>query len=130
MLDGLSTIADQFAYFVGLPAMNHLEKLASLFSRQEYRILRLRSLDNTVVRIALNIRCSTWGFLLFTKSICDRCLKILLTKNKKTTIKMPNGWRTIESLVHKIRLHGRRGKEMAESFSREKLRHAPQKEGG
>ena len=45
-------------------------------------------------------------------------------------IKMPNGWRTIKSLVHKIRLHGRRGKGMAESFSREKLRHAPQKEGG
>ena len=30
----------------------------------------------------------------------------------------------------KIRLHGRRGKGMAESFSREKSRHAPQKEGG
>ena len=45
-------------------------------------------------------------------------------------IKMPNGWRTIKSLVHKIRLHGRRGKGMAESFSREKLRQAPQKEGG
>ena len=44
---------------------------------------------------------------------------------------MPNGWRTIiKSLVHKIRLHDRRGKGMAESFSREKLRHAPQKEGG
>ena len=43
---------------------------------------------------------------------------------------MPEGWRTIKSLVHKIRLHGRRGKGMAESFSREKLRHAPQKEGG
>ena len=41
-----------------------------------------------------------------------------------------NGWRTIKSLVHKIRLHGRRGKGMAESFSREKLRQAPQKEGG
>ena len=41
-----------------------------------------------------------------------------------------NGWRTIKSLVHKIRLHGRRGKGMAESFSREKLRHAPQKEDG
>ena len=35
-----------------------------------------------------------------------------------------------QSLVHKIRLHGRRGKGRAESFSREKLRHAPQKEGG
>ena len=45
-------------------------------------------------------------------------------------IKMPNGWRTIKSLEHKIRLHSRRGKGMAESFSGEKLRHAPQKEGG
>ena len=48
----------------------------------------------------------------------------------KTKIIMPNGWRTIKSLAHKIRLHGRRGKGMAESFSREKLRRAPQKEGG
>ena len=40
------------------------------------------------------------------------------------------GRRTIESLVHKIRLHRRRGKGMAESFWREKLRHAPQKKGG
>ena len=55
---------------------------------------------------------------------------IFLTKKIKTKIKLPNGWRTIESLVHKIRLHGRRGKRMAESFSREKLRHAPQKAGG
>ena len=45
-------------------------------------------------------------------------------------IKRPNEWKTIKSLVHKIRLHGRRGKGMAESFSREKLRHASQKEGG
>ena len=43
---------------------------------------------------------------------------------------MPNKkWRTIKSFVHKIRLHGRRGKGKAESFPREKLRHAPQKEG-
>ena len=55
---------------------------------------------------------------------------IFLTKKLKNKIKMPNGWRTIKSLVHKIRLHRRRGKGMAESFSREKLRHAPQKEGG
>ena len=47
---------------------------------------------------------------------------IFLTKNLKTKIKMSNGWRTIKSLVHKIRLHGRRGKGMAESFSREKLK--------
>ena len=55
---------------------------------------------------------------------------IFLTKNKKNKKKMPNGWRTINSLVHKIRLRGRRGKGMAESFSRQKSRHAPQKEGG
>ena len=55
--------------------------------------------------------------------------KVLRAK-LKNKLKMPNGWRTIKSLVHKIQLHGRRGKGMAESFSREKLRHAPQKEGG
>ena len=43
---------------------------------------------------------------------------------------MPIKWRTIKSLVHKVRLHGRRGKGMAESFSRQKSRHASQKEGG
>ena len=44
---------------------------------------------------------------------------IFLAKKLKTKIKMPNGWRTIKSLVvHKIRLHDRRGKGMAESFSR------------
>ena len=77
MLDCLSTIADQFVDSVGLPAMGHLEKLASPFSRQEYCILSLRSLESTVVRVVLNIRCSTWGFLLLTKSIRDHCLKIL-----------------------------------------------------
>ena len=39
-----------------------------------------------------------------------------------------NKWRTITSWLHKIRLHGRRGKGTAESLSREKLRQAPQKE--
>ena len=53
-----------------------------------------------------------------------------LTKKQKNTVKMPNGWRTIKSLVHKIRLHSRRGKRMAESFSREILRQALQKKGG
>ena len=47
-------------------------------------------------------------------------------KNKKVL----NKWRTISSSVHKIWLHGRRGKGTAESFSREKSRQAPQKEGG
>ena len=34
------------------------------------------------------------------------------------------------TICTKIRLHGRRGKGMAESFSRQISRHAPQKEGG
>ena len=38
-------------------------------------------------------------------------------------------WRTINSWVHKIRLHGRRGKGTAESFSGGKLRQTSQKEG-
>ena len=52
---------------------------------------------------------------------------VFLTKKLKNKTKMLNGWRTIQSLVHKIRLHGRRGKGTAGSFSREKLRPAPQK---
>ena len=40
------------------------------------------------------------------------------------------GLNRYHQVVHKIRRHDRRGKGMAESFSREKLRHAPQKEGG
>ena len=36
--------------------------------------------------------------------------------------KMPNKWRTIKSWVHKIQLHGWRGKGTAESFSREKIK--------
>ena len=35
--------------------MGHLEKLTSLFSRQEYCIQRLRSLESTVVRVVLKI---------------------------------------------------------------------------
>ena len=77
MLDGLSTEVDHIADSVELPAMGHLEKLASLFSRQEYCILRLRSLESTVVHVVLYIRCSTWGPLLLTKSIYDHCLIIL-----------------------------------------------------
>ena len=46
------------------------------------------------------------------------------------TENFPNKWRTINSWVHKIRLHGRRVEGTAESFSRLKLRQAPQKEGG
>ena len=77
MLDCLSNIVDQFADSVGLPAMGHLKQLTSLFSRHECCVLRLRSLESTVFRVALNIRCSTWAFLLLTKSVCDHCLKIL-----------------------------------------------------
>ena len=62
-------------------------------------------------------------------SVSSHELGFFLTKNKN---KCPtSGERLIKSLiVHKVRLHGRRGKGKAESFSREKLRQAPQKEGG
>ena len=69
MLDCLITIVDQFADSVGLPAISHLKKSAPLFSRQEYCVLRLCSVESTVVRFVLNIGCSTWDFLLLTKSI-------------------------------------------------------------
>ena len=51
---------------------------------------------------------------------------------KKTIIKIswPTSGEPLIRGVHKIRLHGRREKETAESFSRYKLRQAPQKEGG
>ena len=48
----------------------------------------------------------------------SRCLSLLLAMSGR-------GER-----LDKIRLHGRRGKGMVESCSREKSRHAPQKEGG
>ena len=44
-----------------------------------------------------------------------------LKKLKKKKKKCPTGGERLKSLVHKIRLHGRRGKGLAESFSREKL---------
>ena len=37
--------------------------------------------------------------------------------------KMPNEWKTIKALVHKIRLHGRREKGMAESFNELDVQH-------
>ena len=54
---------------------------------------------------------------------------IFLTIKLKNKIKMPNGWRTIKSLVHKFDFTVDEGKERLNP-SREKLRHAPQKEGG
>ena len=48
MLNCLIIIVDHFVDSVGLPAMGHLEKSSSLFSQQEYCILRLRSLESTV----------------------------------------------------------------------------------
>ena len=67
----------------------------------------------------------------------DIIYKILFSKNKKNknnlltrwdmsliqandiilNFYMPNEWRTTKALVHKTRLHGRRGKGMAESFN-------------
>ena len=46
---------DQYADSEWLPAMGHLKKLTSFFSRQEYCILRLRSLESTVVHVVLKI---------------------------------------------------------------------------
>ena len=55
-----------------------------------------------------------------------------MKKMKKRIIQIswPTSGEQLIRGVHKIRLHGRRGKETAESFSRYKLRQAPQKEGG
>ena len=50
MLDFLVIIVDQFA---DSERFGPFEKMASLFSRQEYCILRLRSLESTVVRVVL-----------------------------------------------------------------------------
>ena len=73
------------------------------------------------------VSCDTTYYILYSMFLKKN---LFVCEKLKTKIKMPNGWRTINSLVHKIRLHGRRGKGMAESFSRQKSRHAPQKEGG
>ena len=55
MADCLITLVDQCADSKGLLAMGRLEKSTYLFSRQEYCILRLRSLESTVVCIVLKI---------------------------------------------------------------------------
>ena len=53
MPDCLITLVDQCADYEGLPAMGHLKKMAPLFSRREYCILELRSLESTDVRVVL-----------------------------------------------------------------------------
>ena len=55
MPDCLITLVDQCGDFEGLVAMGHLEKSASLFSGQKHCILRLRSLESTVVRVLFKI---------------------------------------------------------------------------
>ena len=75
------------------------------------------------------IRCAHSSWIKRSTLLCRKMTRVHPVVSFPQ-IKVPNGWRTIKSLVHKIRLHGRRGKGMAESFSREKLRQAPQKEGG
>ena len=56
-------------------------------------------------------------------SVQSHELGFFLTHTKKKA-------QQVENDLHKIRLHGRRGKGTAESFSREKLRQTPQKKGG
>ena len=71
------------------------------------------------------LRSSSTGGL-YIVFFCTCGCVIVKNKNKQ----MPNKWRTRYSLIHKIRHHGRRGKGTANTFSREKLRQGPQKEGG
>ena len=85
------------------------------------------SMNNVLYLVAQRYLVTLWHVGTWVRS---RQTEFFSLKKQKNKIKMPNGRRTIKSLVHKIRLHGRRGKGMAESFSRQKLRHAPQKEGG
>ena len=56
MPDCLIIIVDQFAGSVGSPAMRQLKNLTALLSRQDYCILRLRSLESTVVRVVLYLQ--------------------------------------------------------------------------
>ena len=78
-------------------------------------------------------------FLFACLKACFRLSLSTRNKKKRTITSKKHAYRpetsyvlyySLNSLVHKIRLHGRRGKGMAESFSRQKSRHAPQKEGG
>ena len=76
MLDRLTTIiVDHFTDSLDLHAMGHLKKLTSFFSRQEY-------CKATLSRGHRRSCCTEHslqhlGSVLFTKSICDRCLKNL-----------------------------------------------------
>ena len=60
MIDCLMIIVDKFADSVGLPAMGHLgKKMAYLFSRQEYCLLRKASVahvDRRLLRYYLIVR--------------------------------------------------------------------------
>ena len=53
MPDCLVTLVDQCPDSEGLPAMDHFKNLTSFFSRQEYCILRLRSIESTFVHVVL-----------------------------------------------------------------------------
>ena len=90
--------------------------------------VKMGRMVNKCTRNINNVRITFQKFrvLVFENTINNNssCIVIIIM------IKMSNKRRTIKSLVHKIRLRGRRGKGMAECFSREKLRHAPQKGGG
>ena len=59
MLDRLTTIVDQLTDSVDLSAMDHLKNWHP-FSRDKSTV-RQRSLESTVVRVVLKIRCSTWS---------------------------------------------------------------------
>ena len=73
MLDCLIIIVDQFADSEGLPAMGHLKKSKSLFSRQEYCMLRLRSLESTFVRVVLILQHLSSSTENLRRSIASEC---------------------------------------------------------
>ena len=117
-----------------------------MLRRSRCVLIFLETTTNSVLHVvecpcALVVRCKCISLyqLQFCSIACVLDYKPLLYKGRGhhyywyviinlffyVLIKIPNEWRTIKSLVHKIRLlHGRRRKERAESFSREKLRHA------
>ena len=65
------------------------------------------------------VQFNKYTYIHITYSVHTTVVTVASNKiNKKSNQIMLNKWRTINSWVHKIRLHGRRGKGMAESFSR------------
>ena len=74
-------------YFFGSPVLSSVQSVSTIYSSSYGRPGSSEVPRNPLTR---------WG----VSSIPAN--GIFLTKNLKNKIKMPNGWRTIKSLVHKI----------------------------